>query len=395
MFGSAETSSLRRATALRWPSSPSGAHSPKGHGCTVPPAIANRHQYDALIPARHHDAASDSRFRIAVLAPISWRTPPRHYGPWEQFASLLADGLVAAGHDVTLFATADSLTTASLHATASAGWSDDPTIEPKVAECLHIASAFERAADFDIIHNGFDFLPLTYSGLVDTPVITTIHGFSSRQIVPVYERYDATTHYVAISDADRHPRLNYAATIHHGITTADFDVAAAPGDHLLYFGRIHPDKGTAHAIAVARRTGRRLDIAGIIQDEDYFRTEVAPHLGADVRYLGPVTATERSAVLGGAHALLHLIDFDEPFGYSVVEAMACGTPVIANGRGSMPELIDDGTTGFLVDTTEGAVDAVGDAGQLDRIAIRATAVERFDVSRMIARYIAVYSHILQ
>ena len=182
-------------------------------GCTVLATIANRRRYPALIPARHHGAASDSRFRIAVLAPISWRTPPRHYGPWEQFASLLADGLVAAGHDVTLFATADSLTTASLHATASGGWSDDPAIEPKVAECLHIASVFERAAEFDIIHNGFDFLPLTYSDLVDTPVITTIHGFSSERIVPVYERYDSTTHYVAISDADRHPRLHYAATI--------------------------------------------------------------------------------------------------------------------------------------------------------------------------------------
>ncbi len=329
-----------------------------------------------------------------MLAPIAWRTPPRHYGPWEQFASLLADGLVAAGHDVTLFATADSITAARLHATSSGGWSDDPTIEPKVAECIHIASAFEQAADFDIIHNGFDFLPLTYSGLVDTPVVTTIHGFSSERIVPAYERYDATTHYVAISDADRHPRLHYAATIHHGIRTADFDVSESPGDHLLYFGRIHPDKGTAHAIDVARRTGRRLDIAGIIQDEHYFRTEVAPHLGDDVRYLGPVAATERSAVLGGAHALLHLIDFDEPFGYSVVEAMACGTPVIAHRRGSMPELIDHATTGFLVDTAADAVAAVSDVDLLDRSAIRATAVARFDVLRMIERYVEVYSDVL-
>lgn len=329
-----------------------------------------------------------------MLAPIAWRTPPLHYGPWEQFASLLADGLVAAGHDVTLFATADSITTATLHATAPGGWSDDPSIEPKVAECLHIASVFERARDFDIIHNGFDFLPLTYSGLVDTPVITTIHGFSSDRIVPVYERYDATTHYVAISDADRHPALHYTATVHHGIDTAAFGVASAPGDHLLYFGRIHPDKGTSHAIEVARRTGRRLDIAGIIQDEDYFATEVEPHLGASVRYLGPVAATERSAVLGTAHALLHLIDFDEPFGYSVVEAMACGTPVIANRRGSMPELIDDGTTGFLVDTIDEAVAAVAVADRLDRRVIRATAIDRFDGSRMIDQYVAAYAHVL-
>jgi glycosyltransferase involved in cell wall biosynthesis len=329
-----------------------------------------------------------------VLSPIAWRTPPRHYGPWEQFASLLADGLVAAGHDVTLFATADSLTTATLHATATGGWSDDPDIDPMVAECLHIASVFERAEDFDIIHNGFDFLPLTYSDLVDTPVLTTIHGFSSERIVPVYERYDATTHYVAISDADRHARLHYDATIHHGIATDTFGVAATPGDHLLYFGRIHPDKGTAHAIDVARRAGRRLDIAGIVQDEEYFRTQVEPRLGDDIRYLGPIAAAERSAVLGGAHALLHLIDFDEPFGYSVVEAMACGTPVIATRRGSMPELIDDGTTGALVDTIDDAVGAVHAADRFDRDVIRTTAVDRFDVSRMIDRYVAVYDQVL-
>jgi glycosyltransferase involved in cell wall biosynthesis len=366
----------------------------RGRAVTVVAAIANRPRYPAIIPARRHGAASGSPLRIAVLAPIAWRTPPVHYGPWEQFASLLAEGLVATGHDVTLFATADSLTTAELCATAPGGWSDHPDIEPKVAECLHIASVFERARDFDVIHNGFDFLPLTYSELVAAPVITTIHGFSSERIVEVYERYDATTHYVAISDSDRHPRLTYDATIHHGIDTAGFGLARTPGDHLLYFGRIHPDKGAAHAIEVARRTGRRLDIAGIIQDEQYFRAEVEPHLGTDVRYLGPIDATERTAVLGEAHALLHLIDFDEPFGYSVVESMACGTPVIATARGSMPELIDRGTTGLLVDSIDGAVTAVADVDQLDRAAIRATAIDRFDVSRMIDQYVATYRRIL-
>lgn len=333
---------------------------------------------------------------MAVLAPIAWRTPPRHYGPWEQFASLLADGLVVAGHRVTLFATADSLTAATLHATSPAGWSDDPSIVPKVAECLHIAAAFERAGDFDVIHNGFDFLPLTYSALVTTPVVTTIHGFSSPRIVPVFERYDRTTHFVAISDADRHPKLHYAATIHHGIDTAAFAVDPAPGDHLLFFGRIHPDKGTATAIDVARRAGRRLDIAGIIQDEGYFRTEVEPHVdGTHVRYLGPVDAAERATTLGAAHALLHLIDFDEPFGYSVVEAMACGTPVIAFSRGSMPELIDDQVTGILVDSTDGAVNAVREVGGLDRDAIRATAVRRFDAARMVDDYVATYRSIIE
>jgi glycosyltransferase involved in cell wall biosynthesis len=308
---------------------------------------------------------------------------------------LLTEGLVAAGHDVTLFATADSVTAAHLHGTAASGWSDDPSIEPKVAECLHIAAVFERAEDFDLIHNGFDFLPLTYSDLVATPVVTTIHGFSSPRILPVYERYDATTHYVAISDADRHPRLHYAATIHHGIDTAAFAVHPAPGDHLLFFGRIHPDKGTANAIEVARRTGRPLHIAGIIQDEAYFRDRVEPHIdGEQVTYLGPVSGTERAEVLGGAHALLHLIDFDEPFGYSVVEALACGTPVIANARGSMAELIDDGTTGYLVTDVDEAVDAVDRVADLDRVAIRGATVIRFDVATMIDKYVAEYRTIL-
>jgi glycosyltransferase involved in cell wall biosynthesis len=303
--------------------------------------------------------------------------------------------LVAAGHHVTLFATADSITSGSLHGTSRTGWSEDPGIEPKVAECLHIASVFERADEFDVIHNGFDFLPLTYSGLVDTPLVTTVHGFSSERIVPVYERYDATTAYVAISDADRHPNLHYAATIHHGIDTDSFTVHPSPGEHVLFFGRIHPDKGTHHAIEVARRTGRRLDIAGIVQDETYFREQVEPHLdGERVRYLGPVGASERAEVLGGAHALLHLIDFDEPFGYSVAESLACGTPVIAFERGSMPELIRDGETGFLVHDVAGAVAAVDRCDALDRVAIRESAVQQFSVARMIARYVTVYRDVL-
>ena len=346
-------------------------------GCNVP-------------PDRQRERASPS-LRIGVLAPIAWRTPPRHYGPWEQFASLLTEGLVAAGHDVTLFATGDSITTATLSSTSPHGWNEDPGIEPKVAEALHIANAFDHAAELDVIHNGFDFLPLTYSSLVSTAVVTTIHGFSSPRIVPVYERYDASTSYVAISDADRHPALHYAATIHHGIDTDAFTIDPQPGDHLLFFGRIHPDKGTAHAIEVAARTGRRLDIAGIVHDQQYFDEQIAPHLDDDrVRYLGPVAAADRAAVLGAAHALLHLIDFDEPFGYSVVEAMACGTPVIAHRRGSMPELITDAVTGFLVDGIDEEARAVEAAGVLDRAVIRGTAVNRFGRAPMIDRYVDVY-----
>lgn len=333
--------------------------------------------------------------RVAVLAPISWRVPPRHYGPWELFASLLTEGLVRRGHDVTLFATADSVTTARLRSVVSAGWSEDATIEPKVAECLHISAVFEHNAEFDIIHNGFDFLPLTFSDLVTTPVVTTIHGFSSPRIVAVYAKYNGRTTYVAISDADRHPALDYAATIHHGIDTDRFQLRPEPGDYLAYFGRIHPDKGTAAAIDAAAQARLPPVIAGIVQDVEYFQTQVAPHIDdVHVHYIGPVSAQDCSSFLGGARALLHLIDFDEPFGFSVIEAMACGTPVIAFNRGSMPELIDDGATGMIVADVADAVTAIDTTPLLDRAAIRAVAVERFGVDRMVDQYVSVYEQVI-
>jgi glycosyltransferase involved in cell wall biosynthesis len=329
--------------------------------------------------------------RIAVLAPISWRVPPRHYGPWELFCSLLTEGLVARGHDVTLFATGDSETSAVLRSVVPRGWSEDPSLDPKVAECLHISEVFERAAEFDIIHNSFDFLPLTYSGLISTPVITTIHGFSSPQIVPVYEKYDQGTFYVAISEADRHPSLEYLATIHHGIETARFTFSPTSGSYLAFFGRIHRDKGLVAAIETADRAGIPLRIAGIIQDELYFKREIAPRLDGDrVQFIGPVRAEDRSAFLGGAAALLHLIDFDEPFGFSVVEAMACGTPVIAFDRGSMSEIINDGTSGFVVADVAAACEAVDRVGGLDRQVVRTEAVRRFDSSRMVDEYVDAY-----
>ncbi len=333
--------------------------------------------------------------RIAVLAPISWRVPPRHYGPWELFSSLLTEGLVARGHDVTLFAAGDSETSAVLSSVAPRGWSEDPSLDPKVAECLHISAVFERAADFDIIHNSFDFLPLTYSGLTSTPVITTIHGFSSPQIVPVYEKYDQRTFYVAISDADRHPSLEYLATIHHGIQTARFTFNPAAGSYLAFFGRIHRDKGLVAAIDTANETGMPLRIAGIIQDDLYFKREIAPRLDGDrVQFIGSIPAEDRSSFLGGAIALLHLIDFDEPFGFSVVESMACGTPVIAFDRGSMSEIIREGSTGFVVTDVKAASEAVRRVGELDREAVRADAVRRFDSNRMVDEYVVAYRRVL-
>ncbi len=333
--------------------------------------------------------------RVAMLSPIAWRTPPQYYGPWESVVSVLTEGLVRRGVAVTLFATKDSLTQAELRGVCRSGYEEDKSIVPKVWECLHIAEVFEHAREFDLIHNHFDFLPLTYTELVRTPVLTTIHGFSSPNILPVYEKYNGKTHYVSISDADRSERLIYLRTIHHGIELEQFDFNPSPDDYLLFFGRIHPDKGTREAIEVARRSGRKLIIAGIIQDQAYFDTQVKPHIDDDqVKYIGFVGPAERNRMLRQAYALLHPIYFEEPFGLAVVESMACGTPVIAFNRGSMPELITSGTNGFLVRDVDGAVEAVSQIGSLKRALCRGTVEERFSSERMVDDYLSVYQEIL-
>jgi len=334
--------------------------------------------------------------RIAILSPISWRTPPRHYGPWESVVSLLTEELVQMGLEVTLFASGDSLTSGTLISVCPRPYSEDASVDPKVAECLHISEVFERAADFDLIHNHFDFLPLTYSGLVETPLITTIHGFSSSAIIPVYKKYNERCHYVAISEADRSPDLDYLATIHHGIDLAKFPFSEAQGKYLLFFGRIHPEKGVQEAIQVAHKTGIKLLIAGIIQDQDYFDARVEPFLdGETVEYLGPVGPDRRGKLLSQATALLHLISFDEPFGLSLVESMACGTPVIAFNRGSMPEIIRHDETGFIVADIDEAAEAVAAISSISRSACRKDVELRFSRARMAQDYVAAYRKILE
>jgi len=336
----------------------------------------------------------DGRLRVAMLAPISWRVPPRHYGPWERVVALLTEGLVARGVAVTLFATADSITEATLVGTCPRPYSEDDTLDPKVWECLHISEVFERAGEFDLIHNHFDFLPLSYSGLVETPVVTTIHGFSSPRILPVFEKYNASSHYVSISDADRSPKLNYAATVHHGIALDEFELRTDSDGYLLFFGRIHHEKGVAEAVEVARRSGRRLIIAGIVQDRDYFEREVSPHIDDEhIRYIGSVGPDKRAEILGGAAALLHLINFDEPFGLSMIEAMACGVPVIAIGRGSVPEVVVDGVTGFVVTDLDTATAAVQRVDEIDRLAVRQHVEAHFSAERMTDGYLRVYRQV--
>jgi glycosyltransferase involved in cell wall biosynthesis len=333
--------------------------------------------------------------RIAMLAPIAWRTPPRHYGPWESVASMLTEGLVARGHDVTLFATADSQTSGTLHAVCPRGYEEDRSLIPKVWECLHISELFEHADAYDIVHNHFDFLPLTYTGLTATPVVTTIHGFSSPGIVPVYKKYNGKTFYVSISDADRSPDLDYICTIHHGVDIAQFDFQPDPDDGLLFFGRIHPDKGTREALEIAKASRKKLILAGIIQDQAYYDRHVAPHLDNDKAvYIGSVGPVERNRLLGKACALLHPIHFDEPFGLSVVESMACGTPVIAFNRGSMPELIEDGRSGFLVENVDEAIASVAGIPEIARASCRRRVEQFFTVDRMIDDYLHVYDTIL-
>ena len=327
-----------------------------------------------------------------MLAPVAWRTPPRAYGPWELVTSLLTEGLVERGVDVTLFATGDSITSAVLDAVVPRGYGDDPGVDGRVAEALHIGHALERSGEFDLIHNHLDWLPLALGDAWQAPMVTTVHGFSGPKILPAY--LASKSRYVSISDADRAPGLAYEATVHHGIDVESFPFRLDPGDGLVVFGRIHPDKGTSDAIEIARHAGRHLVICGPVVDDAYFAERIEPFLGADVEYLGSVGPDERADVLGAAAVLLHPIAFAEPFGLSVVEAMACGTPVVAFRRGSMAEVIDDGVTGFAVDDIAAAVAAVPLAAALDRAAVRSTAERRFSVGRMVDEYLAVYQRIL-
>ena len=332
-----------------------------------------------------------------MLAPIAWRTPPVHYGPWEQVTSLITEGLVALGIDVTLFATGDSLTSATLDGVCAVPYAEHPELDGRVWEALHVAHALARSGEFDLVHNNLDWLPLSFADLCRTPMVTTIHGFSNPAILPAYlsAQQAGRSAFVSISDSDRVPELDYAATVDHGIDLAALPFSPTGGEDLVILGRVHPDKGTAEAIEIARLAGRRLLICGIVQDAEYFTEQVQPHIdGNAVVYLGSIGPEQRAAVLGSALALLHPIAFDEPFGLSVVESMACGTPVIAYRRGSMPEVVDIGQTGFLVDNITEAATVVSEIAGLDRRNCRDVAARRFSAQRMVLDYVAVYDQVL-
>ena len=335
------------------------------------------------------------RKRIAMLSPVAWRTPPRNYGAWETVASNITEGLVARGWDVTLFATADSVTTAKLSAIISKGYEEDKSVDPRVVSCLHISEVFERAGEFDLIHNHFDFLPLTYSRLVSTPVLTTIHGFSSRQIMPIYHKYK-DSYFVSISNSDRVEGLNYLATVYNGINLSEFTFNESPGDALVAYGRIHPEKGFHLAIEVAKKSGRRLIIAGIIQDRDYFEEEISPHVdGKNIEYLGVISNRERDDLLKEAYAVLHLNTIPERFGLVMAESMAAGVPVISMDLGSCREVIADGKTGFLVNNVDEAVKVVEKIPEISRETCRQRVEEHFSLDIMVENYEKVYNKIFQ
>ena len=335
-----------------------------------------------------------------MLSPIAWSTPPKKYGPWESMVSLLTEGLIKRGIEVTLFATADSHTKAKLHAVCPIPYEEyngeKKLTYRRVYEGMHISEVFERSKKFDIIHNHFDFSPLTYCSLVDTPVLTTIHGFSSRKVLAVYKKYNKKTFYVAISDSSRCHELNYIATVRHGIEIERFIFNKVPEDYLLFLSRLDREKGVKEAIEVAKRSGRKLKIAGFIADQEYFEKEVKPHIDNEqVTYEGHVNSELKRELLSKAYALLHMINYEEAFGLGIVEALASGTPTIAINRGSMPELIADGETGFLVNNIEDAVKAVPKISSISRKKCREIAETKFSVERMVDEYIKVYEKIIE
>ena len=343
------------------------------------------------------DALSElKQKRIAILSPVAWRTPPRAYGAWETVAGNIAEGLVARGwENVTLFATKESVTNAKLEGWIERGYEEDKSQIPLVSTCLHISKVMARAHEFDLIHNNFDFIPLTYLPLIETPMLTTIHGFSDPDILRVYHDHK-DSYYASISDSDRDPGLPYLATVYNGIDLSNLTFREAPGETLVHYGRIHPDKGTHLAIEVAKKAGKDLIIAGIIQDQNYFDTLVKPHINdSSIRFIGPVNPVQRNALLKEASAVLHLNTIPERFGLVMAESMAAGVPVIAADLGSCREVIADGQTGYLVNNVDEAVEAIGKLDRIDRKNCLQRVQENFTIDCMAAGYEKVYEEIFR
>jgi glycosyltransferase involved in cell wall biosynthesis len=333
------------------------------------------------------------RLRIAQVAPLEMPVRPDCGGSIQQLVWLLTEELVRLGHDVTLFATGDSRTSAALHAVYPHDYDHDEAIwDWRFHELLHVASAFERAADFDVIHNHVYHLGLPFTRLVDTPVVHTYHVDPNEDILRAFARYPESR-LVAISQYQRCAlaALGDVSVVYHGVDTDAFTFQPGPGEYLAFLGRVIRRKGPVEAIRLAKSVGLPLVMAGPIDDEGFFHSEVAPLVdGRTVRYLGPVGAVGRNRLLGGAAALLFPLTAGEPFGLVAVEAMACGTPVAALSQGAVPEIVENGVTGYHVDTLDVLAELVPATIALDRARVRREAVRRFDFRRMVRDYIDVY-----
>ncbi len=358
--------------------------------------------------------------RIAMLAPISWPLPPSGYGPWELVASNLTEELVAMGHEVTLFAAAGTRTHAELVITcphALSTWPEpersrarrfDPTTglmegppDPRVLEELHIATCMEQATTgrFEVVHSHLHVHALGWARLIPCPLVTTLHGSAwVRATHPLLRAYREMP-FISLSDAERTllPELNYVATVYNGIRIERFPYEAEKEDYLLFAGRLAPEKGPDAAIEVALRSGRRLLLAGLVEDQHrgFFEDRIRPHLdGKQIEYLGLLSQDELAPYYRKAAALLLLINWCEPFGLTAVEAQASGTPLIATRFGALPEIIIDGETGFVVDSLEEAVAAARKLDSLSPAACRANAESRFSARVMAKGYEAVYASLV-
>jgi glycosyltransferase involved in cell wall biosynthesis len=335
--------------------------------------------------------------KIAHVGPVATTIPPPKSGSVEQMTSLLTEGLVARGHEVTLFATGDSTTAAKLHAVFPHGyWHDEHMWPWELYEMLNLAAAVERAREFDIIHYEAAYYPmsLAFTRLTPTPILQTLHHSPSESEVALWSRYPEAP-FVAISKEQTEllSGANVVATVLHGIDTTRFTFREQPEDYLLFLGRFTPGKGVLQAIEVARRAGLRLILAAA--DDPYYREAVAPHVdGTHVVYFGEADFDAKVKLYGGARALLYPIQAREPFGLVLAEAMACGTPVAALDRGAVREVVDDGVTGLAFDTLEEMVAGLPSVLALDRKRVRTHAVSRFGADRMVDEYVAVYQKLV-
>lgn len=336
--------------------------------------------------------------RIAHVAPVATALPPERSGSVEQMTSLLTEGLVARGHDVTLFATADSKTAATLHATFPHGYWSDETMWPwELYEMLNLAAAVERAALFDVIHYEAAYYPmsLAFSRLSPTPILQTLHHSPSGPEIDLWSRYPEAP-FVAISNEQARllRGLNVVGTVLHGIDAASFTFRAHPDDYLLFLGRFTAGKGVVQAIEIANRTGVQLVLAAA--ENAYYRENIAPLVdGSRIVYHGEADQPTKVKLYGGARALLYPVQAPEPFGLVLAEAMACGTPVAALDRGAVREIVDDGITGIIFSDIEEMTNGLERVFALDRRRVHTQAMAKFGIDRMVDEYVAVYRRVVE